>query len=213
MAAELNRNVSGEQTRARLLDVAERLFAELGYDGTSLRALAADAAVNLAAVNYHFETKEALYAEAFARRFREVNVERDKLLEEAAEKWGGGVLPVREVLHAILWPAFCMTQRRPHFRDLLARNLLTPPPFLREVVARENGAIMARFVKEMMRSAPHLSREQTFTRMQFTAGSLLFLVASNDPIKVPFRPLKGSKAYEELLAFATAGMETGGPPL
>jgi AcrR family transcriptional regulator len=55
-------------TRERILDTAERLFAERGFAGTSVREITDAAAVNLGAVNYHFQSKENLYAEVFARR-------------------------------------------------------------------------------------------------------------------------------------------------
>ena len=55
-------------TRERILDAAERLFAERGYDGASLRAITGQARVNLAAVNYHFRSKRALMRAVFARR-------------------------------------------------------------------------------------------------------------------------------------------------
>jgi AcrR family transcriptional regulator len=53
-----------EDARARLIDVAIALFAEKGYEGTSVRDLATAAGVNVAAVNYHFGSKDALYTEA-----------------------------------------------------------------------------------------------------------------------------------------------------
>jgi AcrR family transcriptional regulator len=55
-------------TRDRLLDKAERLFAERGFDGTSVREITTAARVNLGAINYHFRSKEGLYAAVFARR-------------------------------------------------------------------------------------------------------------------------------------------------
>jgi AcrR family transcriptional regulator len=59
-------NVS--DTRERILDVAERLFMENGYEATSMRMITGAAEVNLAAVNYHFGSKEALLREVFRRR-------------------------------------------------------------------------------------------------------------------------------------------------
>jgi TetR/AcrR family transcriptional regulator, regulator of cefoperazone and chloramphenicol sensitivity len=60
-------------TRERLLDVAERLFAERGFSGTSVREITDAAGTNLAAINYHFHSKENLYAEVFQRRIAEVH--------------------------------------------------------------------------------------------------------------------------------------------
>ena len=56
-----------QTTKDRLLDAAEQLFAERGYDATSMRELTTAAAVNLAAVNYHFGSKRELFAAVFDR--------------------------------------------------------------------------------------------------------------------------------------------------
>jgi AcrR family transcriptional regulator len=72
-------------TRDRLLDTAERLFAEHGFAGTSVREITDAAGANLGAVNYHFRSKEGLYAEAFARR---AALFREPILEAAREAAG-----------------------------------------------------------------------------------------------------------------------------
>jgi AcrR family transcriptional regulator len=59
-----------EVTRERILKAAERLFAERGYDGTSIRAIVAKARVNQAAINYHFDGKDGLYREVLRGAFR-----------------------------------------------------------------------------------------------------------------------------------------------
>ena len=68
-------------TRERILDVAERLFMEHGYEGTSMRQITGEAAVNLAAVNYHFGSKESLMQEVFRRRLDWLNEERMRVLD------------------------------------------------------------------------------------------------------------------------------------
>ena len=59
-----------EITRERVTKAAERLFAERGYEGTSVRAIVAKARVNQAAINYHFAGKEGLYREVLRTAFR-----------------------------------------------------------------------------------------------------------------------------------------------
>ncbi len=59
-----------EVTRERIMKAAERLFAERGYDGTSIRAIVAKARVNQAAINYHFDGKDGLYREVLRAAFR-----------------------------------------------------------------------------------------------------------------------------------------------
>ena len=72
-------------TKARILEVAERLFMEHGFSATSLRMITGDAKVNLASVNYHFGSKEALIEAVFTRRLSPLNRERIKHMEEFIE--------------------------------------------------------------------------------------------------------------------------------
>jgi AcrR family transcriptional regulator len=81
-----------QDTRERILDVAERLFMARGYEGTSMRMITGEAEVNLAAVNYHFGSKEALLREVFRRRLEWLNRERLRALDELeaqANGWEG----------------------------------------------------------------------------------------------------------------------------
>ncbi|MFD0389603.1 TetR/AcrR family transcriptional regulator [Tistrella bauzanensis] len=82
--------MAGSDTKERILDAAERLFAEHTYAGVSLRTITAEANVNLAAVNYHFGSKDALLQAVFHRRARDLNRERVSLLAEIEARAGGG---------------------------------------------------------------------------------------------------------------------------
>ena len=75
-------------TKDRILDSAERLFARDGFEATSLRAITAEANVNLAAVNYHFQSKEALVQAVIGRRMGPVNAQRIALLDACEAEAG-----------------------------------------------------------------------------------------------------------------------------
>ena len=79
-------------TRERILDAAERIFMACGYDGTSMRMITAEAKVNLAAVNYHFGSKEGLMCAVFRRRLDGLNSERLAVLDALEAQAGGGRL-------------------------------------------------------------------------------------------------------------------------
>jgi len=85
-----------QATVPRLLDTAERLFGELGYDGVGMRMLADEAKVNLGAATYHYGSKEALYIETFMRGFRPVNAERLRLFQDAETQAGGKPVSVEK---------------------------------------------------------------------------------------------------------------------
>ncbi|HSP66595.1 MAG TPA: helix-turn-helix domain-containing protein, partial [Bryobacteraceae bacterium] len=70
-------------TKSRILDAAEKLFGMNGFEATSLREITAEASVNLAAINYHFQTKDSLIDAIVARRIEPVNKRRLELLEAA----------------------------------------------------------------------------------------------------------------------------------
>jgi len=90
-------------TKAQVLAAAERLFALNGFQNVSVRDITAEAGVNLASVNYHFGSKDALLFEIFRRRTSELNRERARMLHEAADRHEGKP-PVREILRALFEP-------------------------------------------------------------------------------------------------------------
>ena len=93
------------ETKERILDVAERLFADFGYKATSLRDITSEAGVNLASVNYHFGSQVALLAALLDRRFAPVNQRRLELLDELEASTDGAVeLP--DLVRAFLSPPF-----------------------------------------------------------------------------------------------------------
>src|SRR5574340_767840 len=91
-------------TKDRILDAAERLFAEHGFNGTSLRMITAAADVNLAAVNYHFRSKETLIEAVYKRRIGPANEKRLRMLDEYEAAAGDGAVPVENILRALVAP-------------------------------------------------------------------------------------------------------------
>src|SRR3954463_9564305 len=90
-------------TKAQVFAAAERLFALHGFQNVSVRDITAEAGVNLASVNYHFGSKDALLFEIFRRRTAELNRERARMLHEANDRHAGKP-PVREILEALFAP-------------------------------------------------------------------------------------------------------------
>ena len=92
-------------TKEQILDVAERLFADRGFPATPLRDITSEAGVNLASVNYHFGSKEALLAAVLERRLRPVNARRLELLDAIESAAGNGAPNAEEVIRAFSLPA------------------------------------------------------------------------------------------------------------
>lgn len=189
-------------TAARILDAAERLFAEHGYEGTSLRRVTEEAEVNLALANYHFGSKEELFREVFRRRTRPINAERLNRLQAAEQAAGGEPLPVRELLRVLLEPVLTRVgpAARPHpFVRLLGRTMLAPPAFLEDLMRAEFDAVLDRFGAALAMALPHLPPATIFWRLRAMMGAALFSFARVAPME------------KRLVALGAA--ETGGPLL
>ncbi|MEO8161436.1 MAG: TetR family transcriptional regulator, partial [Arenimonas sp.] len=96
-------------TKDRILGAAEELFAQHGFSGTSLRQVTSRADVNIAAVNYHFGSKENLVNEVFRRRMDEMSERRLNELRQAQEETPGELEPI---LRAFIEPALALTLDR-----------------------------------------------------------------------------------------------------
>ena len=114
-------------TKERILNVAELLFADRGFPATSLRDITSEASVNIASVNYHFGSKEALLAAVLERRLRPINARRLELLDAIESAAGTGAPNTEEVIRAFLSPPFQKRQEwgegGDNFRRLMGRIL------------------------------------------------------------------------------------------
>jgi len=162
-------------TKTRLLRTAERMFAEQGYTGVSLRQLTAAAGVNLAAVNYHFGSKEGLLAAIFESRCRPMNDERLARLEACGEAPGRPLL--EQIIAAFIAPALASTGESAGgatFTRLRAVLSVEHNELARELIAKHFDAASTRFVAALARALPHLGRAEVFWRFHFLLGSLYY---------------------------------------
>jgi AcrR family transcriptional regulator len=166
-------NRAHSETVARLLDAAERLFGEHGFDGVGMRALAAEAKVNLGAATYHFRSKENLYIETFLRRFRPANAERLRLLREAEVEADGRPLDVEKIVECMVRPAYLLGQEHPEFQTLLTRSLFLPPLFLQAALHQELKPNVEVFIAALCRALPHIPENLVRLREMFSMGAML----------------------------------------
>jgi len=158
-------------TKAAVFDTAERLFALNGFQNVSVRDITAEAGVNLASVNYHFGSKDALLLAIFRRRASELNRERIRMLHEAAARHGGPA-PVRDVLEALFAPPLRWSApghpRRISFQFIIrARSEGTRE--MREAL-RSDVSHLARFADALFAARPDLAREAVYWRLHFALG-------------------------------------------
>lgn len=184
------------ETQERILDAAERLFAERGFHGTTLRAVASAARVNLAAAHYHFGSKQELFHAVVARRIAPINEERLKRLEALEASEPTGPLPLEALLAAFIEPA--IRAGLDGLRHIVGRIYSEPPEIVQPLIEEQFGEVIARFCAALERSLPYLSRYEVLWRLQFAVGVLTHFLAGNHEI-APQREL-----LEELDANANA---------
>ena len=158
-----------DRTRTAILAAAERLYADRGFGDVTLRDIVAAADVNLAAVNYHFGSKDELIAELFVTRSLALNRERLSELR-AAEEVRGGRAPIEAVLRALVGPTLrgCLgpdNQRSTAARFMIRVSIESVPP-IRRIRNREIDHLR-KFVAAMARSLPGCSDVELYWGLHF----------------------------------------------
>jgi AcrR family transcriptional regulator len=209
-------------TKDRILDAAEALFMEHGFEATSLRSITAAAAVNLAAVNYHFGTKEELFQAVLTRRLDPMNQERLDLLARLEHDAGPAPLPCDRILAAMFIPALRLA-RDPerggkNFLRLLGRAYADPAPFIRKFLAEQYATMIARFKAAFGRALPDLPRKELSWRLHFIMGALSYTLAGTDALRLiaeltPAETGNDEVLLQRLAPFLLAGLQSPVPDI
>lgn len=177
----LNPSPAPNDTRDRILDAAESLFVEHGFDGTSMRMITSAASANLAAVNYHFGSKDALVQAVFRRRLTVLNEERLVELDRLEVEAGGAPLKPSRIVEAFFGTALRMAADTEHggrtFMRLLARTYGEPNAFVRQFLAEEYAEVMDRFLGALFAALPDVPRTEIMWRFHFMTGALAFAIS------------------------------------
>src|ERR1700674_3038006 len=213
-------DAASADTKTRILDAAEHLFMEHGFEATSLRQLTSAGGVNLAAVNYPFGSKEELFQAVLTRRLDPMNQERIELLEKVERDAGGRPLSCEKILFAMLIPALRLArdERRggKNFLRLLGRAYADPAPFTRHFLSAQYAQMIGRYKEAFSRALPHLSRQELTWRLHFVMGALSYTLAGTDALKLFAQVAQTDRENDELLLrrlapFLVAGLKA--PPL
>jgi len=210
------------ETQGRVLDAAEELFMEHGFEATTLRQITARAEVNLAAVNYHFGSKEALFQAVLARRLDPMNEERLRLLDELEAMAGGKALTAEKILWAMFLPALQLSYDRArggtNFLRLLGRAYVDPAPFIRNFLSERYAGMVARYKKAFATALPQLPKQELSWRLHFTLGAMAYNLSGTDLVQVlstvnPRDAENEERQLRRLLLFLVAGLEAPLPDL
>ncbi len=175
-------------TRERILDAAERLFMENGYEATSMRTITGAAEVNLAAVNYHFGSKEALLREVFRRRLAWLNRERLQALDRLEQQARGAPLKPSQILEAFFGTLLRMGEDESlggmTFLRLLGRTLTEPAEFIRTFFAGEYAQVIDRYKLALFSALPDVPKAEIVWRLHFMLGAMSYAIAGTDVLQV-----------------------------
>lgn len=203
-------------TKARILDAAERLFADRGFDATSLRTITAEANVNLAAVNYHFGSKAGLLEEVFTRRVQPLNEERLAELSALQAAGGPAGASVEAILTTYIDPALRVSRDPARggmvFMRLLGRSYAEPNEQIRRFMPALYQEIKIRYGEALGAAVPHLPVDDLYWRMHFVVGTIAYTMAGTDALQLLAScpvcdPDDVEGMTRRLVSFLSAGMK------
>ena len=184
--SESNSEKRQKDTHERLLDAAERLFMQHGFEGASMRQVTSEADVNLAAANYHFGSKEALMQAVLQRRLEVINKERLRVLDEAEAKAAGRPLKPSVIVDCyfgtLLRAAADQKSGGQTFLRLLGRTLTDPSAFIRAFMSTEYADVLERYKQALFRSLPDVPKAEIVWRFHFMLGATSYAIAGTDSL-------------------------------
>ena len=204
-------------TKERILDISERLFADSGFAKTSLRDITKEAGVNLAAVNYHFGSKEALLDAIFDRRFRPINDKRFAMLDEFEGSAGGDGPILEDILLAFLGPPFHawaeMGECIQKFLKLAGQIHSETNVEIRAAFIGQFDVVFERFTGALANALPNLAPGEVARRMHLVVGAMAHTMIWGEEImsRAPHAPHDPNQLLDSLISFAAAGMSAPEP--
>ncbi|PSJ37530.1 TetR/AcrR family transcriptional regulator [Zobellella taiwanensis] len=176
--------MSKKDTKQKILDAAEVLFAEQGFSETSLRLITSAADVNLASVNYHFGSKKDLIKAVMDRYLALFMPAADQALQRLLAEPG---INLHQVFDSFVAPLMGLTRikrRGPEiFLQLLGRGYIDNQGFLRWFIVNHYGEVLEHFTQAIRKAAPELSSADVFWRLHFTLGTVVFTMASSEALR------------------------------
>jgi AcrR family transcriptional regulator len=187
------------ETKDKILDAAERLFGEQGYAETSLRHIIADAGVNLAAIHYHFGSKEDLLLQLIRRRAEPINQARLAMLDRFEAEAGSRPVPVEKLLEAFLAPAADAAASHPELIRLMGR--MQAEGIMPAGIKDQFEPTVSRFIAAARRALPELPEPELFWRLSAAAGAI-----ASTMLKAPADSEDLNRRVKRLIAFLSGGL-------
>lgn len=203
-------------SRQHFLDAAEFMFAEYGYDGAKIRAIAERSKVNLGALHHYWGSKEELFSDVCSRRLQDMNTERLQrfaALTETAEKQCTKI-DIRDLFRASIEPTFFLNDMKQKeqaiFRKFYGRVMTEPSPVVGKVMRGIFSPVSKRFFVILRDLCPHLSTNEFYWRAMCIFGSFLYAPAYTERMAYYAEPGFDYKnvqvGIDQLVEFLVAGM-------
>ncbi len=215
----------GAETRERLLDAAEQIFAERGFEGASIRAVTQAAGASVSAANYHFGSKEALLRATLLRCVGPLNERRLARLDALEAEAGGRPLELETIVEAFLRPVFdvhaASIDATARFRQVAARIYSDPPEVVAAMKQELFGPIVTRFVAALAAALPEKSREEIELGFQLTVGVLVHVISGHlvtvttpeeDACECWTSRLSNESVLQQMISYVAAGLRSGSVP-
>ena len=205
------------EPKCRLLNAAEQLFAERGFDAVSLRDVTQLGKINIAAVNYHFGSRDGLIAWVVTRYATPIHEERILRLDLLERKWSGKVVPIEELLDAFVRPLVGIASRSDLSErllyQLLGRIFALRVEDLPSAVADQAMNSSDRFMRAFSKSLPTVSQEEQAWRIHFMVGAMIHMLMNQEMLHRMTNGSSGSPTMEttvsRFIRFTAAGMREG----
>lgn len=204
---------TAEITRERILDVAEALFADGGFDGTSVRDVAGLAGVNIAVITHHFGAKANLLETVVARRAIILNQRREEYLAKALETSAGAPVPLEALVRGYVEPFTSFSHGKDsHWQNYaVLMGRLANSPRGTAIIHRHSGPIADRYLEQFFRTLPDVAGIDVITGfLTMVSGMLTFSAATGrlENISASFGLEFGQdEVSESLLRYCVAGFE------
>ncbi len=205
------------KSKLRLLDAAEQLFAKRGFESVSVRDVTQLAKANVAAVNYHFGSREGLVALVITRYIMPVNEERLMRLEVLEKKAGGKAVPLEEIVEAFVRPVAGMVRKselsEQLFCKLVGRIFAAQGEGFPPAVEEQMKVLSARFIRAFGKALPTVPQEELVWRMHFMIGALIHMLMNQEMLNRLTGGASGNPSMEQtvgrFIRFAAAGLREG----
>jgi AcrR family transcriptional regulator len=217
----LGKSKEMDETRDRIIHAAQKLFAERGFESVSLREITTNALANVAAVNYHFGSKESLIDEVITYYILPIINERIRLLNEAERKFQIGVVPVEVILDAFMRPFLTVMQESGESRRLfckfMGRCMTDRSDKIPAQILRLEQRVMKQITVMFSKTLPDVEVEVLTWRMHFCFGVMAHTLMHEDTLKTISKGVSGEPDFEttlqRMIDYCKGGLKAGSSEL